>query len=78
MTFNSHSFPILRRALSCDPAALLYFVQHYDAYIDRLSKRPRLGSDGMIYLITDEDLKQELVIELLVKIPRFHIPDNLS
>lgn len=75
MLYNTPSYSTMQRAISCDPVALLRFVQFYNAYIDRLSKRPVLGSDGMIYLRTDEDIKQELVLELLTKIPRFQIPD---
>lgn len=75
MPYNIPSYSTFQRALTCDPAALLKVVKFYDAYIDRLSKRPVLGSDGMIYLRTDEDMKQELVLELLTKIPRFQIPN---
>lgn len=75
MPYSPLPYNILQRALSCDPAALLQIVQLYNAYINRLAKRPVLGSDGMIYLRTDEDMKQELVLELLTKIPRFQIPD---
>lgn len=75
MPFSLLSFDTLQRAQSCDPAALLQVVKHYSTYIDRLSKRPVLGSDGMIYLRTDEDMKQELVLELLTKNPRFQILD---
>ena len=65
MPYSPLPYNILQRALSCDPAALLQIVQLYNAYINRLAKRPVLGSDGMIYLRTDEDMKQELVLELL-------------
>ena len=74
MPYSFLPFSTLQHALSCEPAALLQFVQLYNAYIDRLSKRPVLGSDGVIYLCTDEDMKQDLVLELLTKIPRFQIP----
>lgn len=74
MTYSPLTYDTLQRALTCDPAALLQIVQHYNAYINRLAKRPVLGSDGMVYLCTDEDMKQELVLELLTKIPRFRIP----
>ena len=74
MPYSFLPFSTLQRALSCEPAALLQFVQLYNAYIDRLSKRPVLDSDGVIYLCTDEDMKQDLVLELLTKIPRFQIP----
>lgn len=73
--YNPLSYDTLQRALSCDPAALLQIIQFYNAYINRLAKRPVLGSDGMIYLYTDEDMKQELVLELLTKVPRFRVPD---
>ena len=66
-----YNVALLHRAVSCDPAAMLMVVQNYTPYINRLAQRPRLGQDGMIYLIVDEDLKQELVLELLTKIPRF-------
>lgn len=75
MPYSPLSLETLHRALSCDPAALLQIVQLYNAYINRLAKRPVLGSDGMIYLYTDEDMKQELVLELLTKVPRFRVPD---
>ena len=78
MPYSFPPFSTLHRALSCDPFALLQFIQFYNAYIDRLSKRPVLGPDGMIYLCTDEDMKQELILELLTKIPRFHIPGDQS
>ncbi len=76
MPYNLMPFEVLQPALACDPAALLQIVKHYDAYINRLAERPILGSDGMVYLCTDEDMKQDLVLELLTKIPRFRIPDE--
>ena len=75
MQYSPLSLETLQRAMSCDPAALLQIIQFYNAYINRLAKRPVLGSDGMIYLYTDEDMKQELVLELLTKVPRFRVPD---
>lgn len=71
-----YNVAMLQRAIACDPAALLMIVQRYNGYINRLSQRPSLGNDGMIHLYIDEDLKQELVLELLMKIPRFKIPDQ--
>ena len=67
MLDNSLSIDTLRRAVLCDSAAMLAIVQQYTPYINRLAQRPHLGQDGMIHLIIDEDLKQELVIELLTK-----------
>lgn len=64
----------LHRAVACDSEALAQVVKHYDAYINRLAERPILASNGAVYLYPDEDMKQELVLELLMKIPRFRIP----
>lgn len=75
MLDNSLSIDTLRRAILCDSAAMLAIVQQYTPYINRLAQRPHLGQDGMIHLIIDEDLKQELVIELLTKIPRFRLSE---
>lgn len=75
MLDNSLSIDTLRRAVLCDSAAMLAIVQQYTPYINRLAQRPHLGQDGMIHLIIDEDLKQELVIELLTKIPRFRLSE---
>ena len=75
MLDNSLSIETLRRAVLCDSAAMLAIVQQYNPYINRLAQRPHLGQDGMIHLIIDEDLKQELVIELLTKIPRFRLSE---
>lgn len=75
MLDNSLSLDILRRAVRCDSAAMLAVVQQYSPYINRLAQRPHLGQDGMIHLVIDEDLKQELVIELLTKLPRFRLSD---
>ena len=72
---NSLNLDTLRRAVLCDPAAMLVIVQQYSPYINRLAQRPHLGQDGMIHLITDEDLMQELIIELLTKIPRFRLSE---
>ena len=74
MLYSPCNVSMLRRAIKCDPAAMLLIVEYYTPYINRLAQRPCLGRDGMIYLIIDEDLKQELVLELLTKIPRFKIP----
>ena len=75
MPNNTISVETLRKAVNCDPAAMLAIVHQYTPYITRLAQRPYLGQDGMIHLITDEDLKQELVLELLTKIPRFRLSE---
>ena len=74
MLYSPFNVSMLQRAIKCDPAAMLLIIEYYTPYINRLAQRPCLGRDGMIYLIIDEDLKQELVLELLTKIPRFKIP----
>lgn len=68
-------YTVIEKALTCDPEALLKVAQNYDAYITQLSKCPVAGADGVIRLKADDDMKQELVLELLTKIPRFHIPE---
>lgn len=68
-------YTVIEKALTCDPDALLTVAQNYEAYISQLSKCPVSGTDGIIRLKTDEDMKQELVLELLTKIPRFRIPE---
>jgi len=65
------SYEVIVSAVSGDSAAILMVLKHFDAYMDALSKRPQRRDDGIFSVQIDEDIKRELEIELITKLPRF-------
>ena len=65
-------YEIIVRSVIGDAEAIGEVIKHFDAYINRLSQRPVLSMDNTkTYYLVNEDIKLELYIELIVKLPRF-------
>ena len=65
-------YEIIVRSVIGDAEAIGEVIKHFDAYINRLSQRPVLSIDNTkTYYLVNEDIKLELYIELIVKLPRF-------
>ena len=65
-------YEIIVRSVIGDAEAIGEVIKHFDAYINRLSQRPVLSIDNTkTYYRVNEDIKLELYIELIVKLPRF-------
>ena len=72
MTSKLLPYEIIVRSVSGDTEAIGVVIKHFDAYINRLSMRPVKSADNTItYYLVNEDIKLELHIELIVKLPRF-------
>ena len=55
--------------------AILCVVEHFESYINKLSRRKKLSQNGVLYWEIDEDIKHELEIELITKLSRFDCLD---
>ena len=72
MTSKLLPYEIIVRSVSGDTEAIGVVIKHFDAYIDRLSMRLVKSADNTkTYYLVNEDIKLELHIELIVKLPRF-------
>ena len=72
MTSKLLPYEIIVRSVSGDTEAIGIVIRHFDAYINRLSMRPVMSADNVkTYYLVNEDIKLELHIELIVKLPRF-------
>lgn len=67
-------YEIIVRSVSGDTEAIGVVIRHFDPYINRLSMRPVLSADNTkTYYLVNEDIKLELHIELIVKLPYFKL-----
>ena len=72
MTPKLLPYEIIVRSVSGDTEAIGIVIKHFDAYINRLSlRRVKSADNTKTYYLVNEDIKLELHIELIVKLPRF-------
>ena len=72
MTSKLLPYEVIVRSTSGDTEAISTVIKHFDPYINRLSMRPGKNEDGSkIYYYLNEDIKLDLHIELIVKLPLF-------
>ena len=72
MTSKLLPYEIIVRSTSGDTEAVGAVIKHFDPYINRLSMRPIWSTDGTkTYYQLNEDIKLDLHIELIVKLPLF-------
>ena len=72
MTSKLLPYETIVRSTSGDSEAIGAVIKHFDPYINRLSMRPVKSEDGSkIYYYLNEDIKLDLHIELIVKLPLF-------
>lgn len=60
-------------AVAGDEIAMQDVLLHYQRYICKLCQFTFITSGGLVRYYLDDELKQELEIQLLMRIPRFKI-----
>ena len=65
------TYEIVCKALANDSAAIVQIISFFDGFITHLSIRSRVDCDGKEELFVDEDIRQELIVELITKQSRF-------
>jgi hypothetical protein len=72
-TINTRLLPyrVIKAAVAGDVGAIRKVLRHYDGYLTALSTQRLYDDWGRVYLIIDEELRQSLETELIVKILKF-------
>jgi hypothetical protein len=65
------SFRVIKAAVGGDVDAIHKVLKHYEGYIIALSTRRLHDKHERAYAVVDEDMRQTLESELIVKILRF-------
>ena len=71
MTSKLLPYEIIVRSTSGDTEAIGTVIKHFDPYINRLSMRTVKNEDRSKIYYLNEDIKLDLHIELIVKLPLF-------
>ena len=64
-------YDVIEKAVSGDTGAICTVLKHFDRIIYRLSLVPVLSLDGVNRFRCDEDIRQELQVELITRLPGF-------
>lgn len=59
------------KAVSGDTESICAVIDHFDGYINKLSIRWATDASGGLRAYLHEDIKRELIVELIVKLPLF-------
>jgi hypothetical protein len=72
-TNNSRLLPfrVIKAAVAGDVGAIRKVLIHYEGYLTALSTQRLYDDWGRVHLIVDDDLRQSLETELIVKILKF-------
>ena len=65
------TYEVVQKALADDSAAIVQIINFFDGLITHLSIRSKVDRDGAEELYVDEDIRQELIVELITKQSRF-------
>ena len=65
------TYEVVQKALADDSAAIVQIINYFDGLITHLSIRSKVDRDGTEELYVDEDIRQELIVELITKQSRF-------
>ena len=65
------TYEVVQKALADDSAAIVQIINYFDGLITHLSIRSKVNRDGTEELYVDEDIRQELIVELITKQSRF-------
>ena len=65
------TYEIVQKALADDSAAIVQIINFFDGLITHLSIRSKVDRDGKEELYVDEDIRQELIVELITKQSKF-------
>lgn len=71
MENNRLTYEVVRKALMDDSAAIVQIISFFNGLITHLSIRSRVDCNGQEELYVDEDIRQELIVELITKKSRF-------
>ena len=66
-----HDKETIRKAANGDTQSICAVMEHFEGYINRLSMREGTDLYGEPRTYLNEDIKRELMIELIVKLPLF-------
>ena len=64
-------YETIRKAANGDTQSICAVMEHFEGYINRLSIREGTDLYGEPCTYLNEDIKRELMIELIVKLPLF-------
>ena len=67
------SYEEIVSAVSGNTDSICVVLKHFDPLICKLSMTPILCPDGAYHLVLDEDIKRELEVVLITKLPRFDV-----
>ena len=72
---NPLTYEIIKAAVAGEKWATEKVIAHYDSYIEELATVKEKRPDGSVRTFVDEDLKQEIALKLLEKIPDFPLEE---
>ncbi len=73
---NLLDYETIKGAVAGEKWATERILKHYDSYMDELATVKERQPDGSVKCYVDEDLKQEIALKLLEKIPNFQMEET--
>ena len=75
MTKTSSIIPyaVIKSAALGDAVAMVYVLDHFGSYINRLARKTFFDDSGVMYAYVDQEMKRRLEIKLMVSILNFEI-----
>lgn len=73
--YNLLPYETIKNAVQGDVDAVGEILQHYDGYINTLSRRKMYDEYGQVHYCIDETLKRRLQTKLLIKTLNFEMSD---
>lgn len=68
---NTLTYEVIKAAVAGEKWATEKIIAYYDDYMTELATVKERQPDGNVKIYVDEDLKQEIALKLLEKIPDF-------
>ncbi len=72
---NPLTYEIIKAAVAGEKWATEKVIAHYDSYIEELATVKERQPDGSVRTYVDEDMKQSMILNLLVKTPDFPLKE---
>lgn len=72
---NTLTYEIIKAAVAGEKWATEKIMAYYDDYMAELATMKERQPDGSVKSYVDEDLKQEIALKLLEKIPNFPLEE---
>ncbi len=73
---NLLDYETIKGAVAGEKWATERILKHYDNYMTELATVKEKQPDGSVRTYVDEDLKQEIALKLLEKIPNFQMEET--